>query len=79
MSPQKLDEAKSIPSFCRYCKGILTVPCKHFILSEFHLYLYSSQMSTAKTLKYIFIVCLPDALYEEKKTELKHRAQIHFT
>lgn len=67
--PQKLDEeAESVPSLFRHSKGVLTVPCKHFILSEFHLYPYSSQMSTTKTLKYIFTVCHPNALYEKKQS-----------
>lgn len=58
-------------------KGMLTVVCKHFILSEFHFYPYLSQMSTTKKLKYIFTEGLSNALYE--KIRGKQEAQIHFT
>lgn len=69
--PQKLDEEKKMSSLFGHSKGVLTVVCKHFILSEFHLYPSLSQMRTTKTLKYIFTVCFPNALQEKKKKTVK--------
>lgn len=59
---------KGVLSLFRNSKGVLTVACKYFILSEFHFYPYSSQMSTAKMFQYIFTVCLSNALYEKNQS-----------
>lgn len=76
MSPSEGGLSKKACCLFRNSKGVLTVACKHFILSEFHFYPYSSQMSITKMLKYIFTVCLSNALYE--KIRAKHEAQIRF-